>query len=345
MDKELKIQSIDNKNRLSYVSGMKAFMLLLIFVVHAGVRANQISQRACDFLFVTSGYLMAYKYFQSDENIRVLPYIKNKLVKFYPLYFICCIVCAIFFEDYNAFHTSLKSGVYSLGLNLTLIQSWFGDPYSFNSPSWFLSCLFGVYFIAPFTLRFLKKKKSIKRYVLLFVTVWIVRFLLEYFNGKFYDVNIYHFPIFSMLTSIGGMLIYPLSKDIKGNYVINSILEIMSLVIVAWLAYYHVDDVCITIQVLFVWASFYFFILNNDVISSIMRMKMWNILSKVQMEFYLLHQVVIRFLAKTWIGNYVIVNIIISFIITYFIASLYNSFLKKHLELMCIALNKQLEEL
>lgn len=109
------MEAVNTKNRINYISGMKAFMLLIIFLIHAGVRGNQISQRACDFLFVISGYLIAYKHLYASEDIRVFSYIKNKIVKFYPLYFICCIVCAVCFEEFNAFYISLKSGFISLG--------------------------------------------------------------------------------------------------------------------------------------------------------------------------------------------------------------------------------------
>lgn len=333
------MEAVNTKNRINYISGMKAFMLLIIFLIHAGVRGNQISQRACDFLFVISGYLIAYKHLYASEDIRVFSYIKNKIVKFWPLYFICCIVCAVCFEEFNAFYISLKSGFISLGLNLALLQSWTQNPYTFNSVSWFLSSLLGVYFVAPFALKLFKKVKSKYGYVLLLAIVWLVRFLLEYFNGKLYYINSNHFPVFSILTSIGGMLLFPLSKDIKSNFIINSILEISLLAIVAWLAYVHVDDVCISIQILFVWAAFYIFILNNDVFSRFMGLDIWNIFSQIQMEFYLLHQMVLRLISRTVLGNILIIKILVSFAITYFMAVIYNIFLKKRLEhIMCIIL-------
>ena len=102
------------------------------------------------------------------------------------------------------------------------------------------------------------------------------------------------------------MLLFPLSKDIKNNFIINSILEISLLAIVAWLAYVHVDDVCISIQILFVWAAFYIFILNNDVFSRFMGLDIWNIFSQIQMEFYLLHQMVLRLISRTVLGNMVL---------------------------------------
>lgn len=333
------MEAVNTKNRINYISGMKAFMLLIIFLIHAGVRGNQISQRACDFLFVISGYLIAYKHLYASEDIRVFSYIKNKIVKFYPLYFICCIVCAVCFEEFNAFYINLKSGFISLGLNLALLQSWTQNPYTFNSVSWFLSSLLGVYFVAPFALKLFKKVKSKYGYVLLLAIVWLVRFLLEYFNGKLYYINSNHFPVFSILTSIGGMLLFPLSKDIKSNFIINSILEISLLAIVAWLAYVHVDDVCISIQILFVWTAFYIFILNNDVFSRFMGLDIWNIFSQIQMEFYLLHQMVLRLISRTVLGNILIIKILVSFAITYFMAVIYNIFLKKRLEhIMCIIL-------
>ena len=248
-------------------------------------------------------------------------------------------MCAVCFEEFNAFYISLKSGFISLGLNLALLQSWTQNPYTFNSVSWFLSSLLGVYFVAPFALKLFKKVKSKYGYVLLLAIVWLVRFLLEYFNGKLYYINSNHFPVFSILTSIGGMLLFPLSKDIKSNFIINSILEISLLAIVAWLAYVHVDDVCISIQILFVWAAFYIFILNNDVFSRFMGLDIWNIFSQIQMEFYLLHQMVLRLISRTVLGNILIIKILVSFAITYFMAVIYNIFLKKRLEhIMCIIL-------
>lgn len=183
--------------------------------------------------------------------------------------------------------------------------------------------------MAPFALKLFKKVKSKYGYVLLLAIVWLVRFLLEYFNGKLYYINSNHFPVFSILTSIGGMLLFPLSKDIKSNFIINSILEISLLAIVAWLAYVHVDDVCISIQILFVWAAFYIFILNNDVFSRFMELDIWNIFSQIQMEFYLLHQMVLRLISRTVLGNVLIIKILVSFAITYFMAVIYNIFLKK----------------
>ena len=95
-------------------------------------------------------------------------------------------MCAVCFEEFNAFYINLKSGFISLGLNLALLQSWTQNPYTFNSVSWFLSSLLGVYFVAPFALKLFKKVKSKYGYVLLLAIVWLVRFLLEYFNGKLY---------------------------------------------------------------------------------------------------------------------------------------------------------------
>jgi peptidoglycan/LPS O-acetylase OafA/YrhL len=89
------MEAVNTKNRINYISGMKAFMLLIIFLIHAGVRGNQISQRACDFLFVISGYLIAYKHLYASEDIRVFSYIKNKIVT------ICAIV--LYFLRYGKF--------------------------------------------------------------------------------------------------------------------------------------------------------------------------------------------------------------------------------------------------
>jgi hypothetical protein len=34
------MEAVNTKNRINYISGMKAFMLLIIFLIHAGVRGK-----------------------------------------------------------------------------------------------------------------------------------------------------------------------------------------------------------------------------------------------------------------------------------------------------------------
>ena len=68
-----------------------------------------------------------------------------------------------------------------------------------------------------------------------------------------------------------------------------------------------------------------------------MGLDIWNIFSQIQMEFYLLHQMVLRLISRTVLGNILIIKILVSFAITYFMAVIYNIFLKKRLEhIMCI---------
>ncbi len=51
--------------------------------------------------------------------------------------------------------------------------------------------------------------------------------------------------------------------------------------------------------------------------------------SQIQMEFYLLHQMVLRLISRTVLGNVLIIKILVSFAITYFMAVIYNIFFKK----------------
>lgn len=326
------MECVRENNVLSNINGFKAFLLFIIFLGHAGLKYNHIAQRACDFLFVFSGYLIAYKYLDNSEDMKIIPYIKKKIVKFYPLHFIGCIICCVAISDYNDFYIGIRQGIYSLLVNLTLLQSYLNQPYSFNSVAWFLSSLMSVYAIAPFTIKIIKKVNSIKIYSLLFIFIWLTRLLLEISP---FSVNIYHFPVFAILTAIGGMLLYPLSqKTHQGGYIINSIIEIFLLIIVANLGYAH-DDIPISIQMIFIWSASYVLILNNDIISSVMKCKMWNMLSKIQMEFYLLHQIVIRFFVKFGVNN-LIIKIVLSFIVTFLLATLYLKYIEKYLnKFMC----------
>jgi len=322
------------QDELQHINGIKAFMLLVIFFAHAGIQMYHISQRACDYLFIISGYMIAYRHYDSSAKICTIDYVKRKLIKIYPLHFITCIYAALFIKEYNAFTISAKEGARQLGLNLLLLQSYSESAvYSFNSVAWFMSSLMGVYLIAPSVLKIMRNINSKWANVLLLILIWSIRAVGEMFNGVMYNVNPYHFPLFSMLSAVLGMFIYPLVViGNRGGVSINTLILIGLFIIIGWLGYARYKNISVSIQILFVWLAAYIFALDSDLIScKIMRARCWSVIAKVQIEFYFFHQIVIRSLKMVGIES-VVVILILSFFITLVLAYSYKKFLKDCME-------------
>lgn len=85
--------AIGNRQKsINSIIGIKAIAMLLLFWWHSSIPRPtvDIGARTCEILFVVSGFLVGYNYFNRDvpatwkESIR---YAAGKIIKFWPLHF------------------------------------------------------------------------------------------------------------------------------------------------------------------------------------------------------------------------------------------------------------------
>lgn len=294
---------------LKNINGLKAIVVLFIFFQHNGFWVNHLSQRGCDMLFMLSGFLIAYHYWHtSTEEVGAFTYGYKKFLQVYPLHLLCFLSSALFLYQWDAI--PIERSIIFAALNVTLTQAWFnleGCVYSFNVVSWFLSAIMVVYMLAPTVLRILKKLKK-NLYFPLLLCIFGMRFLFELVSGIF-NLNIFCNPIFSVLSAISGMLIYPLANHPKVLACLEKKNKDGALAFFLWSAAEVIPLLCLcvctvryqaqwrtTYFIMIIWVFLFFFSFNAGILSKLFSLPLWNFIARIQFEFFMFHQVVIRLL-------------------------------------------------
>jgi peptidoglycan/LPS O-acetylase OafA/YrhL len=117
------------------------------------------------YFFILSGFVMIIAYIDK-ENIDFFEYVKNRLARIYPVYFLAIILILVirFFAGVN---------LVDLILNALMLQAWVPEKaLTINFPGWSLSVELFFYILFPFLFNFFYKIKSLKknrilRYVIL----------------------------------------------------------------------------------------------------------------------------------------------------------------------------------
>lgn len=120
--------------------------------------------------FAISGFLIGYLHSGDYETYSLqdsIAFVKQKLRRFYPLHiamflFSLILILAGKWDNNNASDTPLMIAVSAM-LNILLLQSYSPDQkiyFAFNGPSWFLSTSMTLYFLTPWFLSKVSKRKT-----------------------------------------------------------------------------------------------------------------------------------------------------------------------------------------
>jgi len=169
--KHLQHINTNNKNlkrkTLHYIALMKFIAMIKIIKWHIyswKKREFDYGARMCEFLFISSGFLVGYNYYE-----RIMPcdyetsfkYTYKHLRTFYPLE--CFNIIYGFYRKHHK-HFNLTELEILLS-NFLMIKPWSRHTYLvqyFTGISWFLSDLLFCYFLVPFLLKGIKQiKKSL----------------------------------------------------------------------------------------------------------------------------------------------------------------------------------------
>jgi len=154
------------------------------------------------FIFL-SAYGLTKKYHNNDNNIIYFSFIKERLLKIYPMFLLALLSYLIYMSIYTVFYEGLsllpwlqsiaKSFIFKVTLLFNLYP---GQGYSLVGPWWFMSFIFQFYLVFPFMLS-LYKKYGTKFLVLISCFAITLSFLT---NGTFGNVSIFftvlgHVPV------------------------------------------------------------------------------------------------------------------------------------------------------
>lgn len=314
MKKDSSSKTIKN-GRINSLTGLKVIAMLLIFWWHAPIRDPDVDlgARMCELLFVCSGFLVGYNYLRKstgakptwDDSFR---YLKKKFLQIWPLHAICAVVALIFLSTAPIFD---GQNLVRFVLNLSLTHAWLSgtsNPFSFNGASWFISALLFCYFLSPAFCSVIKSRK--KSIILLFVICGLrisMELISQIYPGQFFSISFHTFPLIRALEFFMGVLLVPIYSYIcdrsqrstnRKNFVVMTCLEIIAAIsIIAlmitfdkdWIRGYYVAAFLPLVLV---------FALDGGAVSRFLSLKPFLLFSKIQFNFYILHQVIIRLVSK-----------------------------------------------
>ena len=217
---------IDNKNikrrkNLNYIAFIKFLAMIKIIKWHIynwKKREIKYGQRMCEILFISSGFLVGYNYYQRNMPCNYemsFKYAYKHLRNFYPLECIN-LIYGIFIKPHKKFNLTELEIIIS---NLLIIKSWCTNielAQYFTGISWFLSNLLFCYFLVPLLL---KGIKLIKNSLIIFLAVCFIRISIEEIinNGatNIFHVDFHRGPFIRLLEFYMGMLLIPTFFYIK----------------------------------------------------------------------------------------------------------------------------------
>ncbi len=142
-----------------------------------------------DFFFILSGFVFIHVYRKkiADRTIDFRSYIILRLSRLYPLH----LATLVFIAGMQYIRASTRLGYYAFetndGINFllsaSLLQKVLDMPFSFNGPSWTISCEFVGYILFFFLIRYLFRTASYRPSVVSFITAGIALILVFMITG------------------------------------------------------------------------------------------------------------------------------------------------------------------
>ena len=348
----------DNK-RIGSLDGLKAIMMLMIFCWHTppnpaspiGEPAADLGARACEVLFVTSGFLAGYRHygrFIAADLRHTWDYVSGKIAKVWPVHFIAFLIISAYLAGSDPHDFFRLSTAWKAAVNLCLMQAWSSDPFSFNSVAWFISALMFCWFMSPLMMSVLRRSGNVTAAA--FAGCAVIRIALELGSGSgtgSFAVDFHVSPVIRCMEFFMGMMMVPayntLRKDMERRaaggsaslpagimagmtgaelLVSAGYIFLMYRMEGIWIRGYFVLAACVLV---------FTFALDAGALSRFLSLKVFAMFAVIQMEFYLFHQVIIRVLGPelTAVSPSVFIQSVIMFFITVAAAALYDRLLEK----------------
>ena len=348
----------DNKNikrrkSLNYIAFIKFLAMIKIIKWHIykwKKREIEYGQRMCEILFISSGFLVGYNYYQRNmpcDYDMSFKYSYKHLRNFYPLECIN-LIYGIIIKPHKKFNLTELEIIIS---NLLIIKSWCTNielAQYFTGISWFLSNLLFCYFLVPLLL---KGIKLIKNSLIIFLAVCFIRILIEeiIYNGakNIFHADFHRGPFIRLLEFYMGMLLIPsffyikvlLDKN-KNKYCIKFMFSIIQFLcaIILYIIMLKYNKKLLRCYFVLIFSIIIFIIgFDYGLFSHLFATKLFIRLMSCQMEMYLLQKTInniILSLAKE-IKIQLILNeemkFLIKLLIIFAIGFLYKLFLKEKL--------------
>jgi len=289
------------REHLTSLTSLRFFAALGVFLSHlAFLKESEYSYLFVDkgyigvtFFFILSGFILSYSY-SNVKNITLKSFYIARFARIYPLHFITLII-SLPFVIYGGWKSILATlpNIFLMQSFIPIKRVYFGA----NGPSWSISTEMFFYVLFPFIIR-------LKTNPLVLLSILLIIFqLVIYYLGlpeKYTHAIIYISPFSRVLDFILGVLLYKLTYDKeKCNPNLYQPLSIVIFILFVC-ASVEYDIPQVFMYDLFFVLPFlliiYAFSNNKGFISKGLFFKPIVILGEASFAFYLIHQLVIRYL-------------------------------------------------
>lgn len=208
--------------------GLRGYAALCIFISHYPFLLNSTGKNAFDYLgglgvelfILLSGYLAAMQT-DSDRNTSAILGLKRKIQKFYPLHILTLVAAAVL--NYSALLGLNIEAWGSFVLNALMLQSWVPIQsvyFSYNGVAWYLTLTVFFVLISPLLVRFTKHIKPIT-WAGISAGLVAVEFLwcLLVQNAAIGHWLVYICPVVRLIDFVLGYGAYQLAKELKTSFV------------------------------------------------------------------------------------------------------------------------------
>lgn len=168
-------------SRWKSLDTLKGIAIFSVVLFHVGGTFSGAFSGALDVFYRWGGYFGNYLFFMisglcisagyqnriAAHEAGFLPFMKRRLIRLYPLYFLTELLCFIFQVGYGKLDCLHPREIIRNLLCIT--YGWVGNSYPYNFPCWFLSVLLQLYIIHFAVLWFFRGKAP---YIFALLAVW-----------------------------------------------------------------------------------------------------------------------------------------------------------------------------
>ena len=199
------------------LTSLRFVLILLIFLHHISDSFYPGGGTlGVSFFFILGGFCttLGYKDKVTRDDFSYGSYLKNRLIKFYPLHWLCLLIALAWALLMSQSITT--KGLAVLGINAALLQSWIplkGIYFSYNAVSWYLSNTVFFVFAFPVVAKLLMRKRS--RYLFLLILLLTYSALCVFLPKDYVHAILYINPLVRLCDFIVGILAALLYTDIR----------------------------------------------------------------------------------------------------------------------------------
>lgn len=294
------------------------------------------------FFIILSGFVISYSYYNKINDYSVknsISFVIRRLKRVYPLH-ILTLVIAMVFEYKSLFNNSMLFFGKTLS-NITLTQSIIPMKsiyFSFNAVSWYISASVVFYIFTPLIICTVKKvKENNKKLWFIIVLLYLVELFFVFFTKNSLNAHwlVYINPFFRILDYIIGCILGVIALKKRESVTENinySVLEVVSLIslIVAYLFYPSIGQVYrygVYYAPLFILIIYVFSFEKGFLSKNIFNHGILVYLGTISFEFYMIHQLVIRFVTSLFPLDFPILISLACFVISIIASMILNKLL------------------